>query len=219
MVVRDYFSTDVAELNAKIMRTIEMLVCRFSKSLPEGWQAVVEFENYERKEEYYRLILDGNKGNKNDGALKMMQTLKAFPKSICATGLLIADDVMHKFSVELMSGWEGYQKVLSKNGMTNELGGIRIPYEAFVTEHSMVGEINPGVKCEVKKATGEIRIAFCSEAESQNLFYAFEIFKRIQSILNGLWGKDQIWYNLRGLQEFQPTQFWLTALDIQEATL
>lgn len=97
---------------------------------------------------------------------------------------------------------------LSPHGLTHWYGGLRIPYDSLVTEGDSIHN---------KK--GEIRIAFSGAKEWQDVFFALRIFYGIQVIMNELWSSDQIWYNLRNLQEDPVVGFWINNMEVSEAPL
>lgn len=234
MKVKDLKSQESSELNAKILRAIESMVCRYREILPDGWRCCVEFQGVEDAEPYYLLDVQSNQGGGEFAPVKM-QTLKLFPSS-CATGNIRPDMIRRALlppdllSVEvnemldslasLSSSSEITEvewKILKDLGITHWYGGIRIPYDILITdvvEPFLSGESS---KQSVEESKGEIRIAFSGAKEWQDTFFCFCLFERIQGILNSLWSKDQIWYNLRGFKADPNLQFWIEALGIREA--
>lgn len=232
MVVKDFMSQCSPELNAKILRGIENLVCRYRPILTDGWRCCIEFQRKEDTEPYYLLDLQSNGGGGDFAPIKM-QTLRVFPK-LCGTGTLTMTEIhelirdgklvtTEAFRARLLSTNDNSRltsddwAMLEKAKITHWCGGIRIPYDILVTDTDgplLVGE-TPNQS--VKETEGEIRIAFSGAKEWQDTFFCFCIFERIQSILNSLWDKDQIWYNLRGFKDVPNLQFWVEALNINEA--
>ncbi len=232
MKVRNYKSQCTPELNTRVMRGIEHLVCDYRKILPNGWRCCIEFQRSDEDKPYYELDIESNQGGGSFAPVKM-QMLRLCP-TISATGntalhLIIDGLQTAKFESEDPNKWavidkllnhltalhnteditDGVWEELKLFGLTHWYGGIRIPYDIQVTKHDEDGQ-------HVDETTGEIRITFSGAKEWQDLFFCFRIFQKLQVTLNSLWGKDQIWHNLRGFGD--PTvQFWVDALGIDEA--
>lgn len=232
MKVNNYNSQCTPELNAKVMRNIESLVCDFRDELPNGWRCCVEFQRDNEAEPYYQLDIESNHGGGSFAPVKM-QMLRLCPE-ISATGntslaLLIsalnraqdeAEDeataiaiqslIDHLTSLHSLEDINfGVWTELKTFGITHWYGGVRIPYDILLTEHGKTEQ-------HVQQLKGEIRITFSGAKEWQDTFFCFQIFRRIQMVLNNLWTKDQIWYNLRGFSD-PALSFWTKALDLQEA--
>ncbi len=79
---------------------------------------------------------------------------------------------------------------------TLDEGGIRVPYDIFVTESKPNSNT-------VREAKGEIRVIFdssaCCNAPWQNTFFAFIIMRKIQEVLMESWQYDQISFDISGL--------------------
>lgn len=236
MIVKDFKSQCSVQMNAKILRGIENLVCRYRPILTDGWRCCIEFQRENDAEPYYLLDLQSNGGG-GDFAPMKMQTLRAFPR-LCGTGTLTMADIHRLIQDGKLVTTEAFRAhllstkdigrlasddwaMLEKAKITHWYGGIRIPYDILVTEYSRGdcwrsdGSDEP--EQTVNETKGEIRITFSGAKEWQDTFFCFCIFERIQSILNSLWDKDQIWYNLRGFKDVPNLQFWVEALNINEA--
>lgn len=244
MQILDYKSQEQPELNARIMRVIESLVCRHRNILPNGWRCIIEFQNYNNDTEpYYILDIQSNQGG-GDYAPTKMQMLKHFPDRhatggdtpadiISALQLLkstshcpdkrisstVADPILEKLSkIKRLSELDSdYWEVLAHYGITHWYGAIRIPYEILATEHGGPTLSGKSANQSVKTIPGEIRISFSGAKEWEDAFIALCIFGNIQSILSDLWNQDQIWYNLRGISADPHLAFWLDMLNINEA--
>lgn len=231
-----FYSECSPEVNARILRAIENLVCRYRENLPDGWRCCVEFQRKDDTAPYYRLDLLSNNGG-GDFAPVKMQMLRLFPE-ICATGKVslprilevlteideVSDDFFERVSKMLTVDQLTAQDwgILKEFGITHWYGGIRVPYDILLTDYtkdtdSGMPDFPPSQKVEQK--LGEIRIAFSGAKEWQDTFFCFCIFERIQAILNQKWNNDQIWYNLRGFEEDPNLAFWIKSLDVKEAPL
>lgn len=241
MKIEDFYSVCSPELNAKILRVIENLVCRYGKSLPDGWRCCIEFQRENEEEPYYMLDLKSNRGGGDLAPIKM-ETLKIFPE-ICGSGVnndpsTVADALMKYRNLpcpglsaglyDKLSCLHDFKSVsdetlleLAELGFTLWHGGIRIPYDILVTDIRRAQQLDEDLddvyEQSVEQTRGEIRITFSGAKEWQDVFFCFCIFERIQGILNELWPKDQIWYNLRGFENDNMLQFWVEALGITEA--
>ena len=240
MVKKFYNSQCKPEVNARIMRLIELLVCKYRSNLPNGWRTIIKFQRNGEEKPYYHLDLQSNKGG-GEYALLKMQMLELFPEialtgnstpvelremitSLEGRGLAPHDALKApRKSLEVCCDAtdlsEVYWEKLAKYGLTHWHGGIRTPYDILVTEHQPATKDNPNPTQDVIDKRGEIRIAFSGAKEWQDVFFALKIFQGIQVILNELWSADQIWYNLRGLNDDPIASFWLTNLKIEEAPL
>ena len=239
MKVKNFKSQCSPELNARILRGVENLVCRYRKNLPDGWRCCIEFQRENDYEPYYLLDVQSNQGG-GDFAPVKMQMLKLYKEvcpRICGTGQInpviirsmlqgmdlnddteaygLAKSLADRAEVDEITDVEW--KILKDLGITHWYGGIRIPYDILVTEMAERLLVGESAEQFVDETKGEIRIAFSGAKEWQDTFFCFCIFERIQVILNSLWGQDQIWYNLRGLKEDPNLQFWMEALSINEA--
>lgn len=238
MRVLNLKSQESPELNAKILRSIEDLVCYYREVLPEGWRYCIEFQNSDDIEPYFALDVQSNQGG-GDFAPVQMEMLRLYSKfypSICGTGRI------HPIIIRTMLNCIGLkttetEKLLAsladkehvsevtevewerlKNfGITHRYGGIRIPYDVLATYVDEPLLASEKAKQHVEEAKGEIRITFDGAKDWQNVYLCFCLFERIQSILNSLWGHKQIWYNLRGFQDDPCLQFWVKARNIAEA--
>lgn len=240
MIKKFYESQCDPKVNARILRVIERLACKYRSSLPNGWRAVVKFQRNDEKKPYYHLDLQSNQGG-GEYALVKMQMLELFPE-IALTGNstpselremmeslerrnLAPHEVLEAPHKQLETCcaatdlFEGHWEKLAKYGLTHWHGGMRIPYDILVTEHQLKTEDNPNTTQDIINTKGEIRIAFSGAKEWQDVFFAVKIFQGIQVILNELWSADQTWYNLRDLKKDLITDFWLTNLGIEEAPL
>lgn len=236
MKVNNYKSQCSPELNAKIMRSIERLVCDFRDELPNGWRCCVEFQRDEEYNPYYQLDIESNKGGGSFAPVKM-RMLHLCPE-INATGdtslaLLISTlrEMQHGVDenaieplINHLSSLHSAEDInfgvwteLKTFGLTHWYGGIRVPYDVLVTEHTDGPCASDEGGQDVRQTEGEIRITFSGAKEWQDTFFCFQIFRRIQTVLNNLWTKDQIWYNLRGFSDDPALSFWVKALEIQEA--
>ena len=241
MKVLEYKSQCTPQLNARIMRSIEALVCRHRNILPNGWRCLVEFQRSENDHPYYHLDIQSNQGG-GDFAPVKMQMLKHFPERAATggdtpedfckimedfrstkrpPGQYIPDDIVCPIINKLTHMQRlteldnSYWDILSRYGLTHWYGGIRIPYDILVTEDD--DALLAGSEQVVNQTTGEIRISFSGAKEWEDTFLAFYIFGDIQNALNELWDQDQIWYNLRGLQADPHLEIWLDLLGIREA--
>lgn len=231
MVVKDFKSQCSPQMNTKILRGIENLVCRYRPVLTDGWRCCIEFQRKDDTEPYYLLDLQSNGGGGDFAPIKM-QMLKLFPE-VCATGnvsllrilevLAEIDDVDDNLFERLteMSATDELTAqdwdILKEFGITHWYGGIRIPYDILATDVTEPFLDSESAEQSVNEKKGEIRITFSGAKEWQDTFFCFCIFERVQSILNSLWDKDQIWYNLRGFKDVPNLQFWMEALNINEA--
>lgn len=236
MIVKDFQSQCSPQVNAKILRGIETLVCRYRENLPEGWRCCIEFQRKDESEPYYLLDLQSNNGGGEFAPIKM-QMMKRFP-TICGTGAITLPAIVHSLKEDEDVPKALFDRLISLTnvgdladydwerlkafGITHWHGGIRIPYDILVTDFAdsndtwLSGDTDE-TKQEVNETKGEIRIAFSGAKEWQDAFFCFAIFERIQNILNTLWDKDQIWYNLRGFKDNPALQFWVEALNVAEA--
>lgn len=221
------------ELNTKIMRAIEDMVCEYRDNLPNGWRCLVEFQcsaAYEAP--YYQLDIESNMGGGAFAPIKM-EMLKLCP-DLCATGtanldtiisgltttrLTTDDETKNKLLFHYINHLRSLNDVssitdsiwdeLKQFGFTHWYGGIRIPYDLLVTVHNKDEQ-------SVQNTKGEMRISFSGAKEWQDTFFCFELFRVIQVVWNELWACDQIWYNLRELSKDPALKFWITAKGIQE---
>lgn len=232
MVSNVYSSQCKPQVNARILRAIEEIVCRYRNSLANGWRVIVKFQRRDEEEPYYHLDLESNRGG-GDYAPTKMQMLENFP-NMAATGpdsigglkrrimlLRQGDKIPEEVAEHTLnmlgqctnltdlpeSEWE----ILKKYGLTRWHGGIRIPYDILLTNH----QDDPHGT--IERRLGEIRIAFSGAKEWQDVYFALLLFQNIQTILNELWDMDQIWYNLRELRDDTIAGFWLNNLEIAEA--
>jgi len=230
MKVRDFYSECSPELNAAILRKVDSLACHYRGILGDGWRCCIEFQRKEDKKPYYLLDVESNMGGGEYAPVKM-QTLKLFPE-VCATGLIslpvILDAMTNILSVsdaffERMLRMHDFEELKAEDwqklrelGITKWFGGIRVPYEAMVTEVCKATSAGEADKQVVSSKPGEIRVAFSGATEWQDTFFAFQLFGRIQEILNQQWTQDQIWYNLRAFKPHPKLQFWVTAMELPE---
>lgn len=235
MIVKDFVSQCSPELNAKILRGIENLVCRYCQILADGWRCCIEFQRSEDVNPYYKLDLQSNAGGGEFAPVKMAM-LKRFPKA-CGTGSISLQAIIHslkedgdipKALFDRLCALSDVSKLtdddweqLKNFGITRWYGGIRIPYDILVTDVKKAEmfdeELDEVLEQKIEETRGEIRITFSGAKEWQDSFFCFCIFERVQSILNSLWSKDQIWYNLREFKNVPALQFWVEALTIAEA--
>lgn len=245
MKIIKYQSQCTPQLNTKIMRSIESLVCRHRAILPNGWRCIIEFQRYNDNdtEPYYILDIQSNQGG-GDYAAAKMEMLKHFPDRAATGGdtpddfckILedfksthrppgqripsdLADPILNKLiHLNRLSELDSdYWDILKRYGLTHWYGGIRIPYDILVTEHGEAFLAGEKGKQHVNETTGEIRIAFSGAKEWEDVFIAFCIFGNLQNTLNELWDRDQIWFNLRGIENDPHLAVWLDLLDIHEA--
>lgn len=231
MIIRDFRSECIPELNAKILRVVEKLVCRYRDNLPNGWRCCVEFQHKHADRPCYVLDLQSNQGGGDFAPIKM-QTLKLFPE-ICTTGNItlprireilaeidgVDDDFCKQLSKMLTVSQLTAQDwgILKEFGITHWYGGVRIPYDILTTDVVEPFLADESAEQFVKEKKGEIRITFSGAKEWQDTFFCFSIFKQIQKTLNSLWSRDQIWYNLRGFNNNPCVSFWVENLNISEA--
>lgn len=232
MKVLQYYSQCKPQLNAQIMRSIEALVCRHRNILPNGWRCLVEFQRSKDETPYYMLNIQSNQGG-GDYAPVKMNMLSLFPNRAATGGDTSADfckfidgrvpndvarPILDKLAhmQRLTELDNDYWEILSHYGLTHWYGGIRIPYDILVTEHSEAFLSGEEGEQSVNQTTGEIRIAFSGAKEWEDTFLALYLFGDIQNTLNQLWDQDQIWYNLRGLKADPHLEIWLDLLGIHE---
>ncbi len=237
MKVNNYVSQCTPELNAKIMRGIEKLVCDYRENLPNGWRCCIEFQRDEEHKPYYQLDIESNKGGGSFAPVKM-QMLKICP-SINATGTASIDDIRdalqninpkgvdNEITKSLLEELDEMEclpdfldviwEKLKDCGITHWYGGIRIPYDILLTDYTDDSCNGDKSKQDVRQTTGEIRITFSGAREWQDTFFCFCLFGHIQHTLNTLWEKDQIWYSLGELECYPDLRFWIFTLGVQEA--
>ena len=156
MKVNNYVSQCTPELNAKIMRGIEKLVCDYSENLPNGWRCCIEFQRDKEHKPYYQLDIESNKGGGSFAPVKM-QMLKICP-SINATGTASIDDIRdalqninpkgvdNEITKSLLEELDEMEclpnfldviwEKLKDCGITHWYGGIRIPYDILLTDYT-----------------------------------------------------------------------------------
>lgn len=227
-----YASECDPRVNTRIMRVIEENVCKHRNSLPNGWRVIIKFQRQGEEKPYYHLDLQSNQGG-GDYALTKMQMLESFPMTNL-TGADTPDSMIDRInrlhdtipnelaipvinklreSDRMIDLPEAYWEPLQKYGLTHWYGGLRVPYDILLTQHKS----DPDDVQDVVQRLGEIRIAFSGAKEWMDVYFALQIFSGIQTILGELWENDQIWYNLRKLQEDPVAGFWLTEMEIPEA--
>lgn len=230
MIPLFYASNCSEQFNTRIMRMIEEVVCRYRGSLPNGWRVIIKLQSDGDDQPFYHLDLMSN-ARGGDFADVKMGMLERFPE-LSATGTDSPTDMINRIeslvecqiipektamyasgilaaeASKLTDLPEDDWWMLSRYGLTHWYGGLRIPYDSLVTEGDSIHN---------KK--GEIRIAFSGAKEWQDVFFALRIFYGIQVIMNELWSSDQIWYNLRNLQEDPVVGFWINNMEVSEAPL
>lgn len=238
MKVLNLKSQESPELSAKILRSIEDLVCYYREVLPKGWRCRIEFQDSDDARPYFKLDVQSNHGG-GDFAPVKMKMLRLYsalypniygtgkinplmirtilnriePEDAATGGLLASLADMESASEITETEWE----ILKEFGITHWYGGIRIPYDMLVTDAEEPLLASESAEQHVAEKKGEIRIAFSGAKEWQDTYLCFCLFERVQSILNSLWSNKQIWYNLRGFQEDPCLQFWVKARNIAEA--
>lgn len=238
MKVLSYYSDCTPSLNAKIMRSIEAIACRHHKVFPDGWRALIELQRENENKPYYALDIQSNKGG-GDYAVTKMEMLNHFP-NLAATGgsnpdhfytilntLTNTEHIPDSITAPILKKLtqlnrlselnDDYWRILSPYGVTHYYGGIRIPYEILVTEHTEGFTNRDDGEQSVIPTSGEIRISFSGAKEWEDLFFTLCILADLQNTLNELWSKDQIWYNFRELKADPHIALWIDLLDLREA--
>lgn len=241
MQILNFRSLEQPELNAEILRIVDRLTKQHHDILPDGWRAIIKFQDKSDPQPYYHLDLQSD----NDGgdfAPVKMQMLELFP-SRAATGgdspdsfcsvisrlqarqspthhipSEIANSIMNKLPhlTSLSELDRDYWQTLSHYGLTRYYGAIRIPYNALVTERHEAFLAREKDELYIRPSSGEIRISFSGAKEWQDLFLAVSILKSIQKSLRKLWTIDQISYCLKDLQADPQVNFWLQLLKVHE---
>lgn len=197
MKVKDFGSQCDPQLNARILRMVKNLTCRYGELLPDGWRCCIELQDKDEDEPYYRLDLTSDKGG-GDFAPVKLQMLRLFPE-ICATGNVPLPDIitvlekvyeldniffarlskMSAINQLTVRDWN----MLKDFGITRWYGGIRVPYEILSTEYDDLfdDETASHTKAEwandqfINTVEGEVRIAFSGAREWQDMFFCFSM--------------------------------------------
>lgn len=239
MIVNEYRAPHCStELNTNILRAVQKLILEY-RNFIDDWSCCIEFQREDDDEPYYILrVAEPYLIHAKTEADHKVQTLRTFPIKPM-TGKLTISEIIKFLNGEpggnavvnrLFSGGHsdryddlsenGKMELRDIYGITNGLGGIRIPYEILVTTHDHDDITSDNIDCNVMPVEGEIRIAFHgAEEEWQNVFFSVQLFGRIQEILNDLWTSDQILYDLNELREENTTAFWLKVSSVQESLL
>lgn len=231
MKIVNFTSQCQPQMNARIMHSIELNVCRYRHNLPSGWRCIVELQHDTDHQPYYALDIQSNQGG-GDYAPVKMQMLKAFPERAATGGdtyqdfikifedriprdsaVSLANKITRAEHLDVLNDDEW--RLLAQHDITRWYGGIRIPYDTLATKNHGACLTSTNMQV-ISQHTGEIRIAFSGAKEWQDLFFAFRIFKDIQKILHKYCDQNQIWYNLRQLQSDPNLGFWLNLLKIHE---
>lgn len=237
MEVLNYMApAEYKRLTAKILRSMERLVCRHRNLLPNGWRAIIELQRKGEKEPYFALDVQGNAGGA-DLALTKMQMLKLFDNLSHTGGMSLPSLLELAKSDENIATTTSAVKMLSQahsikelsdafwaamqpHGFTRWYGAIRVPYEILAVVSTGGDDLcaSPDdTHEEIVDRKGEIRISFSGAKELEDVMFAVWLFNDICSILNASWENDQIWWDLSKLREDPHIELWLDLLDTKEA--
>lgn len=88
MKVLNLKSQESPELSAKILRSIEDLVCYYREVLPKGWRCCIEFQDSDDARPYFKLDVQSNQGGGDFAPvkMKMLRLYSALYPSIYGTG-------------------------------------------------------------------------------------------------------------------------------------
>lgn len=220
-----------------VMSRVENLVCQYKYLLPNGWRTIIHISA--PKGVCACLDLQSNAGGGTYAQAKM-NTLTCFPKRYASGGETIdelvkmigllktadwleplleaeeqkelerLDDLMNKVSTfaataEIPDSLADYMN--EQYLIAPYYGAIKIPYE------TLSGKLNSPNQPE----HGEIRISFSGASQEQDVMFATWIFRELQRRMVANLRTEQLWFNLRHLENIPNVQLWIDLLDVRES--
>ncbi|MCL2038453.1 hypothetical protein FWG86_00920 [Candidatus Saccharibacteria bacterium] len=211
-----HYSSEEKNAEAKtgiFLRHLAWLESNFSYLVPRGWRCIIKMQTDGEIDPFWMIDVQSEQGGGSYAEAKM-STLERFLAKAATGGESIAD--IMRMLEQLKLDNTGLAKLIRElkdpEQMTKDMyewlrdgagiapyyGGVRIMYKDLIVEGT-----------EIRKETGEIRIAFSGASEEQDLFFALSILRELNGSFAKLYPNTQGKLDLSELEKIPAAKLWL----------